>query len=238
MKKKKILKIVLITLLVVIIAIAGLGYSFINSLLYPDVLVSGAGEKKIVVVGDSITYGQGVLSTRETESYPALLAELLGEEYQTFNFGLCNRTLLSSGNMSYVNEDFATESLAVDADIVIIMLGTNDSKPDNWNAEQYEKEYVTFVQNYQNMTSAPEVYIMFPPRVFAEPENTGDCNNDLLTTEVIPAIEQVAAQTGAKIIDLYSVTEEHADWYSDGLHPNANGNKAIAQAIYEQITAN
>ena len=238
MKKKKTLKIVLITLLVVIVAIAAFGYSFINSLLYPDVLVSGNGEKKIVVVGDSITFGQGVLSTRDTESYPALLAELLGGEYQTFNFGLCNRTLLSSGNMPYVNEDFATESLAVDADIVIIMLGTNDSKPDNWNAEQYEKEYAAFVQNYQDMASAPEVYIMLPPRVFAEPENTGDCNNTVLTEEVIPAIERVSTQTGAKIIDLYSVTEEHADWYSDGLHPNAEGNKAIAQAIYEQITAN
>jgi alpha-L-fucosidase 2 len=140
--------------------------------------------------------------------------------------------------MPYVNEDFATESLAVDANIVIIMLGTNDSKPDNWNAEQYEKEYIAFVQNYQNIASAPEVYLMLPPRVFAEPENTGDCNNTVLTEEVIPAIERVATQTDAKIIDLYSVTKEHADWYSDGLHPNADGNKAIAQAIYEQLTAN
>lgn len=238
MKKKKILKTVLIVLLVVIVAVAGIGYSLISNVLYPDVLVSGTGSKKVVVVGDSITYGQGVLGSRDTDTYPAILAELLGDEYQTLNYGLCNRTLLSSGNMPYINEDFATESLVQDAEIVIIMLGTNDSKPDNWNAEQYEKEYIEFVKKYQNLESAPEVYIMLPPQVFREPEDTGDCNNTVLTEEVIPAIERVADATGVKLIDLYSVTEGHADWYSDGLHPNADGNKAIAQAIYEQITAN
>ena len=237
MKKGKIFKTVLIILLVVIVAVVGIGYNLISNILYPDVLVSGTGTKKVVVVGDSITFGQGVLGSRETDTYPAILAELLGDEYQTLNYGLCNCTLLSSGNMPYVNEDFATESLVQDANIVIIMLGTNDSKPDNWNAEQYEKEYITFVQKYQNLASAPDVYIMLPPRVFKEPEDTGDCNNAVLTEEVIPAIECVAEATGAKLIDLYSVTEDHADWYSDGLHPNAEGNRAIAQAIHEKIVA-
>lgn len=237
MKKKKTLKIVLIVLLVVIVAGAGFGYSFIRNLLYPDALISGNGSKKVICIGDSITYGQGVLGSRETDTYPAILADLLGNDYQTVNYGLCNRTLLSSGNMPYINEDFASESLSEDAEIVIIMLGTNDSKPDNWNAEQYEKEYAEFVQRYQNMESNPDVYIMLPPRVFAEPENTGDCNNSVLTEEVIPAIERVAEQTGVKIINLYSVTENHEDWYSDGLHPNAAGNKAIAETIYAAISA-
>ncbi|MBQ8279190.1 MAG: hypothetical protein IJZ23_05060 [Roseburia sp.] len=233
----KTLKIILIILLVIIVAIGGIGFALIRSVLYPDVLISGTGEKKVVCVGDSITYSQGVLTTRDTESYPAILATLLGDEYQTYNFGLCNRTLLSSGNMPYTNEDFATESLTIDADIVIIMLGTNDSKPANWNAGQYEAEYVQFVQNYQNMESAPEVYIMLPPRVFLEDTDDGNCNDATLKNEVIPAIERVAAQTGAKLIDLYAVTEEHPEWFSDGLHPNAAGNQAIAQAICEQITS-
>jgi len=238
MKKKKTLKIVLITLLVVIVAIAGIGFSLIRSVLYPNVQISGTGEKKVVCVGDSITYSQGVLITRDTDSYPAILAKLLGDEYQTYNFGLCNRTLLSSGNMPYVNEDFATESLAVDADIVIIMLGTNDSKPMNWNAEQYETEYAEFVQTYQNMESSPEVYIMLPPRVFLEDTDNGNCNNATLTKEVIPAIKRVAEKTGANLIDLYTVTEAHPEWFADGLHPNAAGNQAIAQAICDILNEN
>ena len=237
MKNKRIIRNILIGLVALVLIIAGIGFSIINNLLYPNALITGNGNKKVVVVGDSITYGQGVLSSRETESYPAILAGLLGEEYQTVNYGLCNRTLLSSGNMPYIKEDFAKTSLTEDAEIVIIMLGTNDSKPANWNATQYEQEYIQFVQTYQNMDSNPDVYIMLPPRVFREPENDGDCNNTILTTEVIPAIEHVASQTGVKLIDLYTITEEHSDWYSDGLHPNAKGNNAIAQTIYAAITS-
>jgi len=235
MKTKKTLKIVLITVLVLIITITGIGITLIRSVLYPDVLISGSGEKKVVCVGDSITYSQGVLTTRDTDSYPAVLAKLLGSEYQTYNFGLCNRTLLSSGNMPYINEDFAKESLAIDADIVIIMLGTNDSKPMNWNAKQYETEYTQFVTAYQNMESTPEVYIMLPPRVFLEDDDSGNCNNETLTKEVIPAIKRVAEFTGANLIDLYAITEAHPEWFADGLHPNAAGNQAIAEAIYSAL---
>lgn len=235
MKAKKIMKMVLIVLSILIVAVIGIGYGFIRSLLYPDALVTGNGSKNVICVGDSITYGQGVLGSRKTDTYPAILADLLGDDYKTINYGLCNRTLLSTGNMPYTNEKFAEESLAEDAEIVIIMLGTNDSKPDNWNPKQYENEYTTFVQNYQNMAGSPKVYIMLPPRVFIEPENTGDCNNTILTEEVIPAIKQVAEQTGAQLIDLYSLTEGHAEWFADGLHPNAEGNKAIAETIYEKI---
>jgi len=238
MQKKKTRKIVLITLLVVIITIAGTGFALIRSVLYPDAQITGTGEKKVICIGDSITYGQGVLTTRDTDTYPVILAELLGEEYQTYNFGLSNRTLLSTGNMPYINENFATESLNVDADIVIIMLGTNDTKPMNWNAEQYTRDYITFIQNYQNMDSSPEVYIMFPPRVFLKDKDSGNCNNTTLTEGVIPAIGQIAEYTGAKIIDLYSITQDHPEWFPDDLHPNADGNKAIAQEIYDTIISN
>ena len=238
MKKKKTLKIVLITLLVILLAFVGTVIFILCSVLYPDVLISGSGDKKVICVGDSITYSQGVLTSRNTDSYPAVLADLLGSEYQTYNFGLCNRTLLSTGNMPYGNEDFATESLAVDADIVIIMLGTNDSKPMNWNAAQYEAEYTQFVQAYQNMESTPDVYIMLPPRIFLEEDNSGNCNDQTLSEEVIPAICRVAESTGATLIDLYSVTESHPEWFADGLHPNADGNRAIAEEIYKILSTN
>lgn len=235
MKRKKTIKIICIIVLLIILVIVGVGYRFVHNLLYPEVQKSGNGSKKVLCIGDSITYGQGVLKTRESDSYPAVLADLLGEDYQTLNYGLCNRTLLSSGNMPYVDEEFASESLEQDAEIVIIMLGSNDSKPDYWDAEKYKKEYTDFVKKYQNMESAPKVYIMIPPEIFKEPENDGDCNNTVLVEEVIPAIEEVSMQTGAYLIDLEYMTKEHPEWYSDGLHPNAEGNKAIAEAIYERI---
>lgn len=235
MKRKKAVKmIVLVILLVIVIAVGGL-FGFVWRMLYPKAMVTGNGEKKVLCVGDSITYGQGVVMSRKTDSYPALLAEALGEDYQVWNYGLCNRTLLEEGQMPYVDEDFAAESLAEDADIVIIMLGTNDSKKINWNAEKYEEEYIRFVQNYQNMESNPEVYIMMPPAVFAATEDEGDCDNTVVRDEVVPIVARVAEQTGAGLIDLYSLTESHPEWFADGLHPNADGNRAIAETICGQL---
>lgn len=235
MKRGKIVKIV-IWVVVLVLAAAALGmFAFVHQMLYPEVMVTGNGEKKVLCVGDSITYGQGVLKSRETESYPALLAAYLGEDYQVLNYGLCNRTLLAGGEMPYVAEDFAEESLEEDADIVIIMLGTNDSKRKNWNAEKYEEEYIAFIKNYQNMESAPEVYIMMPPAVFAEVEDEGDCDDAVVKEQVVPIVARVAEETGAGPIDLYSLTESHPEWFADGLHPNADGNRAIAEAIYAQL---
>ena len=238
MNKKKTLKTILLTILVFLIALAGTAFTIIHAVLYPDVQITGNGTKKVLCIGDSITYGQGVLTTRDTGTYPVILAELLGDEYQTYNFGLSNRTLLFDGNMPYIKEDFAKESLAIDADIVIIMLGTNDTKPMNWNAAQYEKDYITFVQSYQNMNNEPEIYLMLPPRVFLKEDDSGNCNNTILTTEAIPAITRIAEATGVKIIDLYTVTETHPEWFPDDLHPNADGNRAIAETIYNALSTN
>ena len=233
---KKIVKKIIIVIVIFVIVIGTIGFYYINKMINPEVVVSGNGEQKVLCIGDSITFGQGVLMKREKEAFSAILSEKLGENYQVLNYGLCNRTLLSTGDFPYVEEDFAKESLEQDADIVIIMLGTNDSKPDNWNAEKYEEEYIEFVKSYQNMSSSPKVYVMLPPCIFSKPESTGDCNNEILVGEVLPAIERVAQATGAVIIDLYSVTEGHSDWYADGLHPNTEGNKAIAEEIYQTIS--
>ena len=232
--KKKILIALAIILAVVILAVGSMAVA-IYKILYPSVLISGSGETKVVCVGDSLTYSQGVMGSRKTDAYPSVLARLLGEEYQVLNYGLPNRTLQSTGNMPYTSEDFYQASLAQDADIIIIMLGSNDSKPDFWNAERFEAEYKQFVQQYQNMASNPEVYIMIPTAIYLENPDSGDCSDEILQEQLVPIITRVAEETGAKLIDLYTVTEGHPEWYKDGLHPTAAGNEAIAQAIYEAI---
>lgn len=235
MNRKRMIMIVILVIVLILLVVGTILFGIVHKILYPDVMITGNGEKKILCIGDSITYGQGVLRSRERESYPALLAEQLGADYQVRNYGLCNRTLLAEGEMPYVAEDFAEESLEEDADIVIIMLGTNDSKKKNWNAEKYEEEYIKFVKNYQNMESAPKVYIMMPPAVFAEVKGEGDCDDTVIREEVVPIVSRVAEETGAGLIDLYSLTESHPEWFADGLHPNADGNRAIAETIYEHL---
>lgn len=231
---KKVWKI-LAVVLAVLLVLVGVGGFMIYRIAYPDAITTGDGQKLVVCVGDSITYGQGVMSSRDTDGYPALLAALMGDDWRATNYGLPNRTLLSTG-MPYSAEKFYEDSLSQDADIVILMLGSNDSKPDFWNAERYEEEYTAFIRQYQNMESQPAVYIMVPPAIFLEAPDSGDCSDEIVRQELAPILARISEETGAELIDLYTLTKDHPEWFADGLHPTKEGNEAIAQEIYSAIT--
>ena len=98
---------------------------------------SSARTGTIICVGDSITYGAGVSETLDTETWPAQLQTLLGSDYNVINLGVNGRTLMKEGDYPYTENPAYQTSLTSNADIVLIMLGTNDSKYNNWNAENY-----------------------------------------------------------------------------------------------------
>jgi acyl-CoA thioesterase I len=85
---------------------------------------------KIVAVGDSIT--EGACSSDEgTHSWPAQLHNILNDEdkYTVKNLGVSGRTMMKNGDFPYWNEQAYQDALNSEADILILMLGTNDSKP-------------------------------------------------------------------------------------------------------------
>ena len=221
--------------LVIVGGILGLINYRRDCLMHPTVAYSGSGDTRIICVGDSITYGQGTFWTRRWNSYEAKLSKILGDDYTIVNYGYSNRNVISTGIRPYIIEDYYEQSLAEDADIVIIMLGTNDTKACNWDEDLFENEYRAFVQSYIDMDSNPDVYVMIPPVIYKEPEEDRDCDEVCLEQNVIPAIERVIEDTGVGRIDLFTLTEGHENWYSDGLHPNGYGNEKIAEAIAEVI---
>ena len=227
-------KIVLISLAAIVLLVAIIGGIVIGSIVYPQPLVSGEGDRRIVCVGDSITYAQGVMGSREKDSFTAILSTLV-EDSTVVNYGLPNRTLLSTGNMPYTSESHYKKSLAEDADVVIIMLGSNDSKGINWNAERFAEEYEALVSSYIKMDSAPTVYVMRPPRLYREVVDGGDGNNEIIKGEMTEIINSVAAKLGITVIDIYSVTDGHPEWFADGAHPSADGNRAIAEEIAKYL---
>lgn len=234
--KKRVWKIVGVAAALVVVVVAVAGFWLYNNLLHPSPQKSGEGEIEVACVGDSITFGQGVLMSRATDSYPAILSRLLGDEYTVVNYGLPIRTLLSTGNMPYFEEDTAQVSLASGAQIVIFMLGTNDSKPDNWDEDRFAKEYAEAIERYQAMDSNPDVYVMIPPRVFLDEVAGNKCNDEIVSEHIAGIIRTVAEEHGVEVIDLYAVTEDHPEWFGDGLHPDAEGNQAIAECIAEALT--
>ena len=115
---------------------------------------------KVACVGDSITQGAGAKSG---QSYPSQLQALLGEGYQVGNFGVSGRTLLKKGDFPYWKEKKYQAALAMEPAIVIIMLGTNDTKPQNWKHEaEFEADYKELIKSFQKLASKPRIFICRP----------------------------------------------------------------------------
>ena len=92
---------------------------------------------RVACVGNSITDGHGIDMATQY-GYPALLQKKLGNGYWVKNFGVSGRTMLNKGDLPYMNELAWEDAQAFKPDVVIIKLGTNDSKPQNW---QYGSEF-------------------------------------------------------------------------------------------------
>ncbi len=109
--------------------------------------ISPAQAKLVACVGDSITYGSGIANPAQ-DSYPSQLQRILQHydpSWKVQNFGVSGATLLTKGDLPYVNQTAYSSAQLCNPDIVVIMLGTNDSKPQNW---QYKGD---FVSDYETM---------------------------------------------------------------------------------------
>ena len=198
------------------------------------------GQIKVACVGDSITYGHGI-GNWSSENYPAQLQDMLGEDYHVENFGHSGKTLSNNGDKPYTESKQYELSLEYDADIIVFMLGTNDSKPENWS------DYDTFISEYKKMLDAykennPDVRIILctPARAFFSGEKSeGKTNFDIqpnVVEQMGIRIKAFALLNEYECIDIYDVTAGHGEWFEkDNVHPNADGAKAIASAVYKKI---
>ena len=207
---------------------------------YPSAPKIDPSKKHIACIGDSITFGNGVylIGQHKTSTWEVFLKDLIPDDYQILNYGLSARTLMVEGDQPYSKDRFKDVSHEVGADIYIIMLGTNDSKTFNWpgNEDKYKPELKAFVESYQKDQKTPCVYLMQPPKAFGFLNDKLDKIGYSIQAEPIEgpiynAVAEVAAETGSGLIDLYTLTKDHPEWFPDGIHPNADGNKAIAEEI-------
>lgn len=186
---------------------------------------------KVACVGDSVTYGYGIRNWSKN-NYPAQLQQILGEGYCVNNFGYSGRTVQSTADRPYSAESLYEKSKAFEPDIVIFMLGSNDSKAFNWDKENFEKEYRALVQTYVDLPQHPKVCVMAPPPVF---EVGGvvkyHIEKDTIAEQIVPFVKTCAQEMGLQCIDLYALFEGQPELFSDGCHPTAQGAQMIAQAV-------
>jgi len=201
--------------------------------LLAGMIVAQAGTK-VACVGDSITFG-ATIKNRSKMSYPAQLQQELGDEYEVRNFGVNGATMQKATNRPYWKQRSYQKALAYAPDIVIIKLGSNDSKPENWvSADLYITDYLEMIESFRQLPSRPVVYICLPIPAF--PSNF-TITNKAITEEVIPAVKVVAERSETKLIDLNTPMLEMGHLVPDRVHPNGEGAGVIARVVAEFLRA-
>ena len=182
----------------------------------------------VACVGDSIT-ARGAL-----HSYPAQLGNMLGDGWKVENFGFSGTTLMNHVGNAYQKTPTFQQALASSADVVVIMLGTNDSKEANWpKKEFFIGDYKDLIEKFKAMASKPRIFIMKSPYVCATNRMK---MSDAAVVEQGAMIDQIAKEEAVGVLDAHAPTAGHDEYFGDGVHPRPNGAGLIAKAVYEALT--
>lgn len=190
-----------------------------------------AGAIKLACVGDSITQGVGA---DKGKSWPDQIQALLGDKWQVRNFGVSGSTLLNSGDKPYQKEGAFKKAIEFAPDVVVIILGTNDTKPQNWkHKDSFTADYQDLIGKFTALASKPKVFICYPPYI-AGKGNFGI--NEENTQAEFPFVDAAAKATGAGIIDVHASLVGKDALIPDRVHPNTAGAGAIAAAVFQGLT--
>ena len=205
---------------------------------------------RVACIGNSITDGHGI-DMAPQHGYPALLQKKLGDGYWVKNFGVSARTMLQKGDFPYMNETAWKDALAFQPDIVVIKLGTNDSKPHNWqHGGEFKQDLEQMIKSLAPQSAAqgkkkgkksktpavtkPRIFLCTPIPAF---KSTWDISDSVIVNNIIPIQQEVARQYGLKVIDLHTLFADGADLVQpDGIHPNEKGVQRMAEIIAQELS--
>lgn len=189
----------------------------------------------VTCVGDSITEGFAS-DTVYPNAWPVYLQEHLGDAWNVHNLGVSGTTLMDEGGYPYRSTGNVERAKELDARVIFVMLGTNDSLDTSFYPAGYEEQLAVLADELEASNPKALLVLMAPPRIFSDLEYAQEADATLGTV-IRPIVQRVAEQKGARYLDLYEFTETHPDWFPDGVHPSTEASKIIAKHIYEQVFA-
>eukprot|EP01052_Picozoa_sp_SAG31_P045702 SAG31_NODE_8455_length_1447_cov_2.009644_2_plen_235_part_00 len=154
-------------------------------------------------------------------NYPNQLQQMLGQSYKVTNYGVGGQTMLKPSHQvgreaSYWNRVQYQQVLNSSANIIVLMLGTNDAKTDRWRTfgRVFPSDYKDMIGNFQAMASKPKIYLMVPPPLYVNGcyEMNATVTNSIFPGDGPAGIRTIAAKMGlpaAQIIDVYSLFQGH-----------------------------
>ncbi len=193
-----------------------------------------AGKVTVACVGDSITEGVFV---DPAVRWTSVLQTDLGPRYDVQNFGVSGTTLTKSGDSSYWRQNALTHALASKPNIVLIMLGTNDSKPQNLPAHpgDFGPDLRDMISEFKALPTHPKVWLVLPPPVFGD--GLAGITEGVLQTSIRPVIRTTAKETGCGLIDLAPTLAPHPEDSRDHVHPTPAGHKLLGDKIAAVLQA-
>jgi lysophospholipase L1-like esterase len=190
---------------------------------------------KIACVGNSITEGSGI-PDKVNDSWPAQLQKLLGDEYTVLNAGHSGRTMLKKGDFPLWVEPAFKNAVEMVPDIVFILLGTNDSKPWNWEFKnEFVPDYLSMIDTFRVVNPDVQIYACLPPPAFSVQWGIRD---SVITTDQIPMLRHIADSVQVDTVDFYTPFIERNALFPDDIHPNAEGSWEMAKVAYKTMTGN
>ena len=203
---------------------------------------------RITFIGDSITHGASV---SHDDTLSRFLNDKLGYTYDCYNAGVSAAAAFEGAGYGfpYRLEGQNTIAKQTNADLYILMLGTNDSKYiknysdnvmftgadlENWH-QRFLKEYGTIIDGVKN--TGGQVILCIPPWNYswATESNPVDCWTDETICKIGEWVKELAESLEVPYYDYYSLTKDHYDWFADRLHPNAGGNYQMIEGFYSWL---
>lgn len=191
---------------------------------------------RVACIGNSITYGMK-LENREREAYPFQLQRMLGEGYEVGNFGKNGATLLRRGHRPYLEQEEYRQAMAFAGDIVVIHLGVNDTDPRDWPnyGDEFVRDYLTLMDSLRSANPKAR-FIVARITPIADRHPRFQSGTKQWHGEIQKAIETVAEQSGAELIDFFAPLYPHPWMLPDAIHPNVEGAELLAKTVYGAIT--
>jgi lysophospholipase L1-like esterase len=157
---------------------------------------------------------------------------MLGNGYYTENLGVSGTTMSKVGDSPWWNQPQYNYTFGLNPNIILIKLGTNDSKSSNWKPENFKADYLDMIGKFRAMPSHPTIYMVTPAKAYS---SAYSINDNTIVMKIIPILHQIAFEKGVHLIDMYNATSYMSANFPDGIHPNSTGAKAIAQKAKENI---